>query len=61
MPDETKNPAEPDRSQVRLLQEDEIRYWAGEFGVTMYELRDAIVATGSRAANRIREYLQNAA
>lgn len=61
MAQQERNPNEPDRSHVSLLQEQDIRFWTNELGVTMYELRDAIVATGSRAANRIREYLQNAA
>lgn len=46
-----------DRSSIWLMREDEIRYWTSELGVTIYALRDAIAATGTRAASVIRSYL----
>ena len=47
-----------DTTQIRLVTERELRYWTSELRVTIYALRDAIAATGTRCAIAVREYLQ---
>ena len=54
-------PANDDAVEIYLAREQDILSWTRELGVTVYELRDAIVATGSRAANDIRDYFDRAA
>jgi hypothetical protein len=52
-------PATIDTTQVRLATEPELRYWTDELSVTIYCLRDAIAATGTRCATAIRAYLEH--
>jgi hypothetical protein len=47
-----------DTTRISLLSEREMRYWTSELGVTIYQLRDAIKATGSREPALIREFLR---
>ena len=47
-----------DATQIRLVTERELRYWTNELCVTVYALRDAISATGSRCADVVRAYLE---
>ena len=56
--DDSRNRGEPDRSRISLEQAHEVRYWTKELGVTGRELRNALAATGSRSATRVREYLK---
>lgn len=42
---------------IWLATERELRFWTSELGVTVYELRDAIEATGTRCARRVRAWL----
>lgn len=54
----TKSPPRDfDTNDVWLLTESQLRYWTAELGVTMYEIRDAIAATGTRCATAVRKYL----
>jgi hypothetical protein len=46
-----------DKTQIWMLTERQLRYWTGELGVTAYEIRDAVAATGSRCATTLRQYL----
>jgi hypothetical protein len=50
-----------DRTRVSLLGEREMRYWTGELHATIYQLRDAIQATGSRDPAVIRAHLRQMA
>lgn len=47
-----------DTTHIRLATERELRYWTSELAVTIYTLRDAIAATGSRCAKVVRAYLE---
>jgi hypothetical protein len=47
-----------DTTQIWMVTERELRYWTSELGATIYELRDAIEATGTRAAGAVRAYLR---
>lgn len=47
-----------DKTQIWLLTERQLRYWTGELGVTAYEIRDAVAATGTRCATTLRSYLR---
>lgn len=47
-----------DTTRISLLSERETRYWTSELRVTIYQLRDAIKATGSRDPALIREFLR---
>ena len=53
-------PAPPviDTTQIWLSTEREQRYWTSELAVTIYALRDAIAATGTRCAIVVRGYLE---
>ena len=46
-----------DTTHIFLLSEREMRYWTNELGVTVYMLRDAIKAAGTRCAKTVRDYL----
>lgn len=48
---------EIDTTRISLATDRELRYWTDELGVTIYEIRDAIAATGSRCATAVRNYL----
>ncbi len=48
---------EIDTTRISLATDRELRYWTDEFRVTIYEIRDAIAATGSRCPNAVRNYL----
>ena len=48
-----------DKSEIRLLTERAMRYWTSELGVTVYALREAIAATGSREPAVVRAYLES--
>lgn len=48
-----------DTTRVRLTTERELHYWTNELSATIYALRDAIEATGTRCASVIRAYLQH--
>jgi hypothetical protein len=48
---------ELDTATVWLSTDRELRYWTDELGVTIYEIRDAIAATGTRCGATIRQYL----
>lgn len=43
MPDDTSQ----DHIRIRIDQIRDVRYWAGRFGVTEQELRDAVVKVGT--------------
>lgn len=43
---------------IWLATERELHYWTQELGVTVYEVRDAIAATGTRCARRVRAWLE---
>ena len=48
---------ELDTSRISLATDRELRYWTDEFRVTIYDIRDAIAATGSRCPTAVRTYL----
>ena len=50
-------PAGVDTRTIRLFREAELRYWTDVLRATVYELRDAIQATGSRDPARVRAWL----
>lgn len=52
-------PAAIDTTHIRLATERELRYWTSELSVTIYTLREAIAATGSRCAKVVRAYLEH--
>jgi hypothetical protein len=58
MTDDTRTRGEPDRSRINLNQEHEVRYWTQALDVTEDELREAVRAAGSSAAD-VREYLRS--
>ena len=47
-----------DPTRISLLTEREMRYWTDELRVTIYEVRDAIKATGSRDPVVVKTHLQ---
>ncbi len=49
--------AEIDTTRISLATDRELRYWTDEFRVTIYDIRDAIAATGSRSPCDVRSYL----
>lgn len=46
-----------DPTEVWMINDRQLRYWTAELGVTIYEIRDAIAATGTRCAAALRQYL----
>jgi len=50
-------PRDFDTTQVWLLNDRQLRYWTGELGVTMYEIRGAIATIGTRCAIALRNYV----
>ena len=58
MSDNLQNRGPQDRDRVNISQDHERRYWSGEFGVTEYQLREAVLRVGS-SAERLREYFAN--
>ncbi len=48
---------EIDTARISLATNRELRYWTDEFRATIYEIRDAIAAAGSRCPNAVRNYL----
>lgn len=51
-----KPQTEIDTTRISLATDRELRYWTDEFRVTIYDIRDAIAATGSRCPNAVRNY-----
>lgn len=51
MADDKGNRGPADRSRVNVNEDYEVRYWCGEFGCTEAELRAAVSAVGTSAAN----------
>lgn len=49
-------PRDFDTNEVWLLTDCQLRYWTGELGVTIYEIRDAIAIIGTRCAAALRSY-----
>lgn len=49
--------AEIDTTRITLATDRELRYWTDELAVTIYEIRDAIAATGTRCSTTVRNYL----
>lgn len=58
VPIDAPEPIVIDTTQIWLCTERELRYWTSEFAVTIYALRDAIAATGTRCATAVREHLE---
>jgi hypothetical protein len=56
-PPPAKPQPEIDTTRISLASDRELRYWTDEFRVTIYDIRDAIAATGSRCPNDVRHYL----
>lgn len=46
-----------DTTQVWLATDRQLRYWTGELGVTIHEIRDAIALAGTRCATAVRNCL----
>ena len=59
-PEGVPEPVVIDTTQIRLATERELRYWTNELSVTIYALRDAIAATGTRCSVAVRAYLEQA-
>lgn len=50
-------PVEIDPSRVWMTSDHALRFWTRELDATIYEIRDAVAATGSRCAEAVRRYL----
>jgi hypothetical protein len=46
MADDRKQTGNPDDARINIDQEHEVKYWAGEFGVTPDEIRSAVKVAG---------------
>jgi hypothetical protein len=57
MSDDTANRGMPDRNEISLKEDYEVRYWTKELGVSKEELERAATAVGHSAA-KVREYLK---
>jgi hypothetical protein len=53
-------PVDLDLSRVWLTSEHALHYWTRELDATVFEIRDAIVATETRCAQAVRRYLGRA-
>lgn len=53
----TQNRGGPDLSRISLTQDDEIRYWTRELGVSDAELRTAVAIAGS-SVDDVRKFLR---
>lgn len=50
-------PCDLDTTRISLATDRELRYWTDELRVTIYQIRDAIAATGTRCPTAVRNYL----
>ena len=50
MSDDAKNRHQPDRSEITLSQDYEVRYWTDKFSCTEEELRRAVAQVGNAPA-----------
>jgi hypothetical protein len=48
--DDLKNRGQPDRSKINTHEENEVKYWTKQLGVSKEELRKAIDKVGNSAA-----------
>lgn len=58
MKDNERHRADPDRTRIRLDDENDVRYWTREFRISEDVLRGAIASSGTTSATRLREYLR---
>lgn len=47
-----------DTTYIYMATERELRYWTNELVATVYEVREAIEATGTRCARTVRAWLE---
>jgi hypothetical protein len=55
--DDKRNTGRPDRDKVNIHENYEVEYWSNKFGVSTDQLRRAVAAVGTSAAD-VEKYLK---
>ena len=56
MPDNTQSRGGQEQARINVDEDEDVRDWAGKFGVTPDEVRNAVKAVGDQA-DAVQEYL----